>query len=148
MITKTINSEKIFQNPNFKIKIGTTNKKNPETIYIQLGTYIKPLELMESYKEYIYNFDKKTKKFISNLINKKQTCNKNFILITDIAEERINKDKKSYLDLQIYLKPENKEKNNFKYLVKDIYNNYTLDILNHIQTEFDNNNFEYHKTKK
>lgn len=148
MILKTINSEKTFPDSNFKVKIGTTNKKNPETVYIELGTYVKPTKLMESYKEYINIFNKKTKHFISSLINSKNTCDKNFILITDIAEERINQNKKSYLDLQIFIKPFNKEKYNFNSLSKYIYNNYVIDILNHIQTEFEKNNFECHKNKK
>ena len=58
---KTINSEKTFPDSNFKVKIGTTNKKNPETVYIELGTYVKPTKLMELYKEYINIFNKKTK---------------------------------------------------------------------------------------
>ena len=148
MALKTINSEKLIQNPNFKVKIGTTNKKKPNTIYIELGTYITPTKDLESYKEYICCFDKNTKHFINNLIDNKKTCDKNFILITDIAEDRIETNKKSYLDLQIFLKPTNVEKNTFSYLVKDIYTNYVIDILNYIQKEFDYNDFEYHKTKK
>ena len=145
---KKINSAIKFNVDKFKLKIGTTNKKNPEVIYIEIGTYIKPNDNKDSFREYIDNFNKKTKHFINKLLNYKKTCNNNFILITDIADERINKGKKSYLDLQILLKPFNLNKSIFKNLASNIYNEYVIDIINFVKNELENNDIECYKTKK
>ena len=48
---KKINSEIKFHDNKFKIKIGTIDKKNPDTIYIELGTYITPIDIKDSYNE-------------------------------------------------------------------------------------------------
>lgn len=144
---KTINSVTKFKNENFKVKVGTTNKKKPDVVYIEVETYIKPLEDKLSFHEYMLDFDKKTKKFINKLIDVKKTCDKNFILITDIASERITKNKKSYLDLQVLLKP--KEKNTpFKVIAQDIFDNYATCIIQHVENELLINNIECCKTKK
>ena len=102
---------------------------------------------MDSFSDYINNFNKNTKHLINTLIKNKKTCYNNFILITDIADERISEYKKSYLDLQIFLKPMNIKDANFSYIAKNIYDNYVIDILDYIKNEF-NDNFECYKTKK
>ena len=145
---KKINSVVKFNTNNFKLKIGTVNKKNPEVVYIEMGTYIKPNSDKDSFSEYIDIFNKKTKYFINNLIINKKTCNNNFILITDIADERIVKGKKSYLDLQILLKPFNLNNHIFKNLATNIYNDYAIDILTFVKNELENNDIECYKTKK
>ena len=147
-MTKLINSEQKYLNPNFKVKIGTTNKKKAETVYLQLGTYIEPKEEMQSFSNYITSFDKEIRYHVNKLINKNKDCANNFILITDIADERICKNKKSYLDLQIFIKPNNETKDKFKTLANNIYNNYAIDIMTYIENEFKRNNIECHKTKK
>jgi hypothetical protein len=147
-MTRLINSEQKYQNPNFKIKVGTNNKKNPNVIYIQLGTYIKPIETKDSFSEYILFFDKETKRYLSRLIDEKKNCQKDFILVTDIADERIAKNKKSYLDLQIFVKPKEEKKETFKNIAKKIYEDYVTNIISYIETELSINDIECHKTKK
>ena len=55
---KKINSEIKIHDNDFKIKIGTTNKKNPETLYVQIGTYIKPCSIKLMFKESILSLRK------------------------------------------------------------------------------------------
>ena len=119
-MAKLINSEQKYQNSNFKIKVGTVNKKNPDVVYIQLGTYITPTGVKDSFSEYILFFDKETKRYLSRLIDEKKNCQKDFILVTDIADERIAKNKKSYLALQIFVKPKEEKKETFKNIAKKI----------------------------
>lgn len=147
-MTRLINSEQKYENPNFKIKVGTNNKKKPEVIYIQLGTYIKPLEMKESFSDYISIFDKETKYYLSKLIKEKNNCYKDFILITDIADERINKNKKSYLDLQIFIKPIFNKNEVFKNIANKIYNDYVTNIISYVETELNINDIKCYKTKK
>ena len=51
--TKTVrlNSEKTIANDNFKIKIGTTNKVNPQVVYVEGKTFIKPLVEKDDYSK-------------------------------------------------------------------------------------------------
>lgn len=147
-MAKLINSEQKYQNSNFKIKVGTVNKKNPDVVYIQLGTYITPTGAKDSFSEYIYSFNKETKQYISNLIKEKNNCYKEFILITDIADERIAKNKKSYLDLQIFIKPILDKKTIFKNIANEIYNDYAINIMSYIENELNDNDIKCYKTKK
>lgn len=144
---RQINSATKFNVDNFKVKVGTTDKKKPDVVFIELETYIKPIEEKTSFTEYITDFDKGTRRFINKLLNKKNTCENNFILVTDVADERISKGKKSYLDLQIMLKPKD-NKTPFKTIAQDIYNEYAIDIINHVKNELYNNDIECYKTKK
>ena len=51
---KSICSEVSLENPYFKLKIGTINKKKPTTFYVEGGTFITPVEDEDddrSYKE-------------------------------------------------------------------------------------------------
>ena len=97
---KKINSEVKFCDNNFKIKIGTTDKKNHNSIYIELGTYIMPNEVKNTYNSEIEDFEKIIKRFVKDNI----TQNNDFIIIIDIANDRISVNKKSYLEIQIFLK--------------------------------------------
>ena len=79
-MNKKINSEINFSDSDFKVKIGTTNKKNPETLYIQIGTYIKPSEIKPSYVDDVTLFDKSSKYFFKDKLKTSDIYNKNFIL--------------------------------------------------------------------
>ena len=53
-MTKSICSEIPLENPYFKLKIGTINKKKPTTFYVEGGTFITPVEDVDdglTYKE-------------------------------------------------------------------------------------------------
>ena len=43
-MARKINSEQTVDNDSFKLKVGTTDKKNPKTIYIDCGFFIEPKE--------------------------------------------------------------------------------------------------------
>ena len=148
MIEKKIHSEINFFDPDFKIKICTTNKKNPETVYIQLGTYLKPIEKKTLYTDEINLFDKKSKKFLQNKLKESLKYNKDFILVIDIADERMNIDKKSFLDIQIHLKRNNKKDTNFKNISKELYKEQVLDFVSFLKENLNDVGFEYFKNKK
>lgn len=145
---KKINSEIKFSDLDFKVKIGTTNKKKPDTLYVQIGTYIKPCDTKTSYAEDIVSVDKASKYFFKNKLNTTDIYNKNFILITDIAEERINVKKKSFMEMQIHLKRNIKDKKTFKSISKELYNDYINEFIIFLKDTFNKKGFEYYKTKK
>lgn len=148
MLKKKIQSEIYFTDSNFKVKIGTLNKKNPNIIYLQLGTYIKPEINKVTYSEEINNFNKITKSFLNERLKMDNSYNKNFIMITDIADERINTNKNSYLDIQVHFKRNNKINETFKSISKELYNEHVIDFMNFIKEKLENMGFEYNKYKK
>ena len=96
---RKINSEIKYDNNTFKVKIGTTDKKSPNVIYLEIGTYITPNEYKMSYSDDIFNFEKNIKKELKN-------CNigGDYIMVIDVADERITTNKKSYMELQLTVK--------------------------------------------
>lgn len=102
-IMKKISSEISVQSPDFKVKWGTTDKKNPSFIYLEMGTYITPQKDEESYQEQIKNIEKRGKSIIKNAIVTTDEIKNDFIFVTDIADTRITYGKKSYLTFQIHV---------------------------------------------
>ena len=148
---RKINSEIKYDNKDFKIKIGTTDKKKPESVYIEIGTYISPLSKKMNYLEEISYFEKSTKAYLKNKIKENNFFEKdNFITIIEIAEERINLNKKSYLEVQMYLKNTFEFRKNkiFKDLSNEIYDCYVKDSTEYIKNELESLGFEYVKNKK
>ena len=81
------------------------DKKNPEVIYIELGSYISPIQELKSYKSNVSNIERETKSLIGNVLQNSGLCKSDFIFVTDIADERIAMNKKSYFELQLFVKP-------------------------------------------
>ena len=145
---KKINSEIKIQDPEFKIKIGTTDKKNPNILYIQIGTYIKPNNKKISYNEDITYIDKISKNYFKEKFKNSDIYSKNFIFVTDVADERINVKKKSFLEMEIHLKRINKNNESFIAVSKELYNYCINDFVYTLKETFTHNGFEYFKTKK
>jgi hypothetical protein len=148
MTIKKIHSEVKFSDSDFKIKICTIDKKNPEIIYTQIGTYLKPIEKKQMYSDEIINFDKKSKKYLQNKLVKSTKYNKDFIFVVDIADERINVDKKSFLEIQIHFKRKDKKDETFKELSKELYTDYISDFVLYAKKSLNEIGFEYFKNKK
>ena len=48
---KRLNAENRYNSNGFKVKVGTTNRLSPNTVYIDLGGYLIPQEEKNSYEE-------------------------------------------------------------------------------------------------
>lgn len=147
---KKINSELKYDNDIFKIKIGTTDKKNPQTIYIEIGTYISPKEEKNSYKTDIFYLDSELKKYTEKLLQDSQFLKREFIFVTDCPYERIIKGKNSYLEFQLFIKPFSNisASKKFSEISKTINEIYIEDIINVIKSKLDSIGFCYCKTRK
>jgi hypothetical protein len=148
MTNKKIHSEINFFDTDFKIKICTTNKKNPETLYVQLGTYLKPIEEKNMYTDEMYEFDKISNHYLRDKLKNSQKYSKNFILVTEIADERMNTNKKSFLDIQIHFKRSLKKDDNFKKISNELYSEHISDFIFFIKKKLNDVGFEYFKNKK
>lgn len=147
---KKINSELKFNNGIFKIKIGTTNKKNPETIYIEIGAYISPKSEKKSYKSDIVSLDSELRKYTENLLSSSDHFKKDFILVTDCPYERMTMGKNSYFEIQLFLKPSKTlfDTGRFSNMSAKIKELYLENLLCKIQNCFDIKGFDGYKTRK
>ena len=102
-MAKRFNTERKVNKDGFKIKIGTTNRLNPNTVYVDLGGYIIPQENKEEYTEEFNMINKFFNKKLKTLLNK-DIFDTQYICVIDTAHERMKKDKESYLSLQCHLK--------------------------------------------
>lgn len=140
-----LNSEKKINCNNFKLKIGTINKKNPIVIYIDGNTFITPTLDKENYNDDILNIKKKFLYAIRNNLNKSSLFDNNFILDFDVKNSGLKIGKKSFLSFQCHLR----QKNNV-FLLNDIKNmakNLINSFVNSLETELKNNNFLINKYK-
>ena len=147
---KKIKSESKFTDDSFKIKIGTMDKKNPEVIYIELGSYISPIEEKKSYKPNVSNIERETKSLIGNVLQNSGLCKSDFIFVTDIADERIAMNKKSYFELQLFVKPLDAVRNSGKFseLSEKFNDECVSKIIPHVKQYITDNGFEYYKSRK
>lgn len=149
---KKINSEyKItLDNSPFSVVMGTSNKKNPEVIYTILSTYISPLT--DEFDDDSYNeIEKSIKKYVRNILSQNNVCERDAIVVCDIALNRVFVGKQSFLDVQIYFKPTKNtiesKKRNFKDISKTIYDVYVKDIIEFAEKLLNNHDLELSKDK-
>ena len=145
---KKICSEVLLDNPYFKLKIGTINKKNPSTFYIEGGTFITPVEDDKTpYKEKIVNVYHSIKKGVDDLrFGKKPNISGDYIATIDVADERIKIGKKTYFYFQCFLK---QIKNEFSFSeIIENGNAYSDPITSRVEYCLKENGFALSKTKK
>jgi len=148
-MTKNICSEVSLENPYFKLKIGTINKKNPTTFYVEGGTFITPVEPEDdeiSYKEKMANVYKAMSQGIIRITNEVKNIQKTFIANIDVADERMKTGKKTYFTFQYYLH-QNGEPAPFSKITED-GERYTKIVLDKIEYSLKENGFALSKTKK
>lgn len=102
-------SQILIENPQFKLKVGTVDKKNPQSIYIEGDTYISPMIDKKIYEDDIERIEKSFKNIASSFSENLGIFDKHIISIFDIAQTRISFGKKSKLGFQIYYKQIGKE---------------------------------------
>jgi hypothetical protein len=146
--TIRLNSEKKIEHNFFKLKIGTTNKINPNVIYIEGRTFIKPLYEKDNYNPDIINIKRRFNRFLQNYVNNSDIFSNKFILDFQVAQSGIAVNKRSFLSFQFLLKQKN-DNNILK--LKDIKNNTESEIkniLDELIKEIEKSDFEVSKTKK
>jgi len=147
---RKINSEIRIPDNKFKITVGTTDKKNPTTIYIGFGGYITPKESQKTYSPQIHKFDVSMKKRAEETVLNGVLSNKKIIFVSEIAEERMSIGKKSYFDIQIYIPLTNnlliETKKNFKNISDIVVNDYIPILTKDITNLMEENGFSCQKT--
>lgn len=146
MAGKKMTTEISFSNFMFNAKLGTLNKLNPETIYVELGTFLTPLTDTEvPYEEIIDELEKSFRQHITTTIVETGIFEKNYICNFDIAANRMKINKKSFLFIQCHFKPKRVCKvTDMSPLVEDFFTKVSTMFMGNLNTE----QFTFSKTKK
>ena len=143
---KNICSEVSLDNPYFKLKIGTINKKNPTTFYVEGGTFITPVDEDDvvPYKDKMAEVQRQMSLGIMSMKAGKNLGG-NFIANIDVADERMKVGKKTYFTFQYYLQQKG-ELTPFADIAADS-DKYTTEVLKRIEYSLKENGFALSKTK-
>lgn len=142
---KNICSETILENPYFKVKIGTINKKNPTTFYVEGGTFITPVEEDGiSYKEKMSLVYKEMAKGLHRIVSEKHLKH-DFIANIDVADERMKVGKKTFFTFQYFLKQDGEPLPFIE--ISENGNEYIDIVLENIEHSLKENGFALSKTK-
>ena len=135
-----------MENPYFKLKIGTINKKNPTTFYVEGGTFITPVEDDGiTYKDRMANVYRAMSLGLMRLTGETKNIQPSFIANIDVADERMKVGKKTYFTFQYYLK-QNEEPVSFAEITEN-GEKYTKVVLEKIEYSLKENGFALSKTK-
>lgn len=144
-MVKNICSEVSLDNPYFKIKIGTINKKNPTTFYVEGGTFIMPVEDDGvAYKDKMNLVYKEMTKGLYRVVSENHLRN-DFIANIDVAEDRMKVGKKTYFTFQYFLK-QNDSPVPFVEITENSQE-YTDKVLEGLEYSLKENGFALSKTK-
>lgn len=136
---------KLDLNPNYKIKIGTVDNKNPKTIYLNLTAWgqLKKYNVDLNYENVINKLRNDIKHKI-NRLNLKEFHRGKYIVDLDMRSSGIRPTKRSFMSCEITLfQQEVKPFNSIPLLntTKEIIDNIIKDCLDN------NNHFTFFKTK-
>ena len=86
---KKINSEIKIDTPLLKTKWGTIDKKNPTSIYLEMGTYITPTKDEEDYTDNIKEIEKAGRFIVKDALCNTEGVKKDFNYQTKGVENSI-----------------------------------------------------------
>lgn len=87
----------------FKISYGTVNVKNPISIYLQMSTWIKPLEDYENYENLIKKLTKEYKQSLNYTLKNSFFNERKWIVDLDLRSSGMERDKKSFMSVDTVL---------------------------------------------
>ena len=100
---------------NFKSQYGTIDSQNLKSIYLNIQTWVEPKEEVENWNRVVLNMSRSVKHSVYNNLDKTLFDDK-FIVDLDLRTSGIQKNKKSFLNLEITLYVHDKNLN-FKSLI-------------------------------
>lgn len=144
--TVRLNSEIKINHDLFTLKLGTTNKVNPQVIYIEGRTFISPLEEKETYEKDIRDFKTIIQRKLNELLRDNEYFYKNYILDFQIANSGVRVGKKSFLSFEFLLKQRKKDFLKLKD-IKNLCLDFFLEVISSLETSIREHNFNISKTK-
>ena len=99
---KTIATERKVSIPNFKMKLGTLDKKSPKFFYFEGGTYITPTD-EDCTKKCVEKIERRLRRNIGMEIPNNEHLENKYILDTDVAYNRLKVGRPTFFGLQCFL---------------------------------------------
>lgn len=141
-----LNSEQSIDNCSFTIKIGTTDRKNPKSVYFFGRAFVCPLYDKSNYDQEIHEIMYNFKHRLYDKLNASEIFDKKCITKMEIPVSRMKKGKRSSLTFEMYLKQKDGNIKPFKIVKeesKPFIDGVVFDLLNDVNMH----NFELYKTK-
>lgn len=138
-------TSKIHTNNFAKITYGTVDSVKLKSIYLNIQTWVEPIDEYDNWNRIVLNMSRSLKHVIFDSINK-NLFEQNFILDLDLRPSGISIGKKSFMNLEInfYLV---KDDIDFKSKeIKDSIKKITQDIFDEVF--YNNEYFKFYLTKK
>lgn len=144
---KKLNKEyKLNVSNHIVLKYGSTNKENPQIVYVLGKAWIKP-NFDGEYEHIIDNVKKRFKIDIKRNILKSEYFDDRFVIDLDFNPVNMKNGKKKFISFDLYLK---QNTNNVKKLteLKETLSYEMGNIANNLVYDFNNNSFVVTKSKK
>lgn len=140
-------TEKNLPHSDFRLKLGTINKNNPEVIYIEGKTFISPLNDEMNFKNVLQSVRRNFNFTISETLKSCDIFENKFILDFQVANSGIRMSKKSFLSFQILFR---QDRNNIlpMKVLKNKSLNFIMKLMGELKYSLLKNNFSISKTKK
>lgn len=145
---RKITSAVKIDNENAKLKIGTIDRKNPTVVYFEGGFYIKPTIKKNNYLSIIEEVKEELNEIVKNHVRYSDKMKNDYMFFTEIAEDRIMFNKKSFMTFQLYIKPNESvlnENSTFKTILPILTEEESL--VNDFKKILERNGFVTSKTK-
>lgn len=127
------------------LKYGSTNKDNPEIVYILGKAWVSP-KFNGEYESILNGIQNNFRKKIKNIVTESNIFENKFVLDFDLNSTNMEKDKKKFLSFDLFLK---QDKNNVKKLkeLNTLLSNNIGNLANDLVYDFSINDFDV-TTKK
>lgn len=124
--------------PRFNTKYGSTDKDNPEVIYLRSKVTFTPVEKKRLYSDEVKTVKGKVEKYMENIISSNVNFLERHILTVEMSEESVMYSKNSRIKYDLFLKPANmKPLEEHEEIIKNL--NHTFNDM--IKETLENNGF-------
>lgn len=128
----------------FRVSYGTTNIKNPTSVYLQMTTWIKPNDEYDDYNILIKKLTKNFRNSLNSSLQNSTFDNRKWIVDLDLRSSGMMKDKKSFMSIDMTL---------FYHEPQDPFTDNIVEYVKHSCSEWlkvftNNNEVECFNTKK
>lgn len=147
MIMLRLNTEKKIEHNNFKIKIGTINRLNPESIYFECRSFITPTIEKSEYFSDISIIKSALKYELNKELRDSDIFYNKYIIDFNIPTSRMECGKSSFLSFQITLQQKSQLPFSLKQ-IKDESSNMITHIIDQLSNTIIESGFTMKKTKK
>ena len=103
-MARKVNSISEYVVGGMKVRVGTMDKKNPSTLFVAFSMHIEPVVEEKSYRGRVKSMTDSFKRHIDETVRNGILFHGDYIFIDDIPTDSMKHGKKTYIEIQAYLK--------------------------------------------